>query len=52
MMLVRRQPSADGNERRFFECPNCDEVVRFLVAPDDPLDKVGDWLASDLKPPT
>jgi hypothetical protein len=51
MMLARRQLSADGFEKRIFECPSCDETLQFLVGPDDPIDKVGGYLSSDLKPP-
>jgi hypothetical protein len=51
MMLARRQPSKDGLEKRIFERPKCNGIVQFLVGSDDPMDKVGRYLSSDLKPP-
>jgi hypothetical protein len=51
MMLARRQPAANGLEKRVFDCPKCNEVLQLLVAPDDPIDKVGGYLSGDLRPP-
>jgi hypothetical protein len=51
MTLLRSQPSSDGHDSRVFECPNCKERLQFVVAPDDPLERAGGYLSSELRPP-